>query len=428
MDAYLRKYLGREIMIIYFIVVTFIGVCGLYDTFVFWHNKVVAFQWSNGILSLITLVSVLLFVFKIISVSFSLATVIYSVFGNFYFIFLSGFFQGDIITHFLRDSFFVPILFVCIGLISGRAHLFISSALYYLLMVLFAFSEHSHYMFDNLFFFFMIMVGSAFGIYYFMKHLDKNLRRIDESNQAISQNNENLLKCKAELELNNDFKNHLISVISHDLRNEMGNVKMAIDFMQKNEETMTAEMRLKYDQNLSLAAERSMNMIDNFLVWAKSGKEGIVFNKETLELEKLVNAGIDQVKYRAEEKKIRIVAHDLFYFVQADYYSLLAVIRNLLHNAVKFSDKGSTITIQASQNDGHIVLQIIDQGIGISAEILEKLTNESLFVSTPGTLNEKGNGLGLPICFDFIKRNGGHIAINSKPGQGSTFSITLDKG
>jgi two-component system, sensor histidine kinase and response regulator len=135
---------------------------------------------------------------------------------------------------------------------------------------------------------------------------------------------------------------------------------------------------------------------------------------------------VDLLSATAEAKRIRIKCTrtaNLTAFADADM--LKTILRNLISNAIKFTGVNGVITIKAEDNDGEVTIGICDTGVGISAENLGKLFDVARVYSTPGTAKEKGTGLGLLLCKEFVEMHGGRIWVSSEPGRGSLFSFTL---
>jgi len=168
--------------------------------------------------------------------------------------------------------------------------------------------------------------------------------------------------------------------------------------------------------------------LKNLLTWARTQTGGIEINKELINLKELVEASIAPYKYSASKKNIEIATNvppDTN--ITIDRNTSMTIIGNLVNNAVKFTPEGGAITINHHENKDSIELHIIDTGVGMNSEVIGKLFRIDEDVSTIGTNNEKGTGLGLILCKEFINKNGGDIRVLSEVGKGSEFIITLSK-
>lgn len=222
----------------------------------------------------------------------------------------------------------------------------------------------------------------------------------------------------------NQLKDRIFSIIAHDLRGPLVNLSEVLKMLSKNQIT-TNEFK-----NLAPALSKDIiyttDLLENLLHWSRSQLEGFGIKKEYFDLRNLI---INEINYHlpaATLKKIRII-HDVFpgEMVYADMLMIQIVIRNLINNAIKFCNADSQIHITAAyQGAGAMQVCIEDNGIGISPQVLNKLFKDEN-ITTRGTLNEKGTGLGLMVCKDFINRNNGHISVTSTVGTGTKFCVTL---
>jgi signal transduction histidine kinase len=169
--------------------------------------------------------------------------------------------------------------------------------------------------------------------------------------------------------------------------------------------------------------------LENLLEWSRSQTGRIQMKPENIDLYKLVDDNVDFLQNQAGNKKIQLInkvaspTH-----VHADDNMLNTVIRNLISNAIKYTGEGGSITVSSYEKDGMVKISVIDTGIGIKPENIEKLFRIDVNYSTKGTADETGTGLGLILCKEFISRNKGEIWVESELGKGSTFKFTLPEG
>jgi signal transduction histidine kinase len=151
-------------------------------------------------------------------------------------------------------------------------------------------------------------------------------------------------------------------------------------------------------------------------------------NPETVDLNQLTEETLEQVKYTAQKKKIQVSASIMENTVaRADKQMMKAVMRNLLANAVKYTHPGGEVKITSMDTGNRVEITVSDNGVGMDTEKAERLFTEEVHESTRGTANEKGTGLGLILCKEFVEKNGGEIRVQSQPQRGSHFSFTLPK-
>jgi signal transduction histidine kinase len=188
----------------------------------------------------------------------------------------------------------------------------------------------------------------------------------------------------------------------------------------------------KYDSfaNTSIQyAQRVISLLENMLVWGRGQEDKIKYTPDKLNLSDIILTNLSIFKETADKKEISVnftqVGSSIAYI---DKDLLDIIIRNLLSNAVKYTPRGGRISIllkdKSSSGEG-LLLKICDNGIGIPPGRRENLFNSKEIVSTPGTENEKGTGLGLQLCHELIHINKGKIQVESKEGEGSCFSIFL---
>ncbi|OQY78516.1 MAG: hypothetical protein B6D45_02110 [Ignavibacteriales bacterium UTCHB3] len=171
---------------------------------------------------------------------------------------------------------------------------------------------------------------------------------------------------------------------------------------------------------------RALILLENLLAWSRSQIGVIRMQPKTINLSIIVNANISFVRDIAFAKGIKTenaVREDIV--VMGDDYAINLILRNLLTNAIKFSYADSVVRIEATQGESMVTVSVIDEGVGMDEESIQKVMNPELFHSTAGTNRERGTGLGIILVKEMIEQQGGTLTIKSKPAKGSTFSFTL---
>lgn len=230
-----------------------------------------------------------------------------------------------------------------------------------------------------------------------------------------------------ELERLNQLKDRIFSIIAHDLRGPLVNLSEVLKMIANDQ--ITNEEFKNISPTLSKDIIYTTDLLENILHWSRSQLKGYGINKEAFNLRNLI---INEINYHlpaAYLKKIKII-HDVFpgEMAYADMLMIQIVIRNIINNAIKFCNEGCEIHITATyQKDNMMLVCIQDNGIGMKEEVLNKLFKDEN-ITTRGTLNEKGTGLGLLVCKDFMKRNDGDITVTSIEGKGAKFCITIPVG
>ena len=246
--------------------------------------------------------------------------------------------------------------------------------------------------------------------------LDITERR--KTREQLKENEENLKKLNA-------TKDKFFSIIAHDLINPIGNIMNFSNLLTENFGNFNNEQNKEFIKDISEASKSTFNLLQNLLEWSRTQTNRIEFLPEIFNIEKIVNKNIVLLKSIANTKDISIISkvnskHKVF----ADKNMVTTIIRNLISNAIKFTVKGN-ITIYSEKDGNHIKTSIVDTGIGIKKENISKLFSLNKNISGTGTSGEKGTGLGLILCKEFVERNNGEIWIESEVGKGSKFIFTL---
>lgn len=225
----------------------------------------------------------------------------------------------------------------------------------------------------------------------------------------------------------NQSKDRLFSIIAHDLKNPFFGLIGLSEILVQDYDTTDDDYKKMLINDINILSVTTHQLLDNLLDWSRQQTNQISFHPELFSLKDSLDVAVKSLNQIARSKGITIQNNlRRAVLVTADKYMIDTVLRNLLSNALKFSDEGSVITADLTLNqDGTCSLSISDQGVGMSAEALEKIFTPSEKQKTTGTKGEKGSGLGLILCKDFTEKNGGTLRAESTPGQGSTFTITL---
>ncbi len=227
---------------------------------------------------------------------------------------------------------------------------------------------------------------------------------------------------KAEdLKISNETKNKLLSILAHDLRSPLGSIQNYLEIL--SELNLGEAERQSFEASLLNETKNTQQMLSNLLLWSKTQMEGVTVNLLPVNLKESVLPAIRVQQSLAVEKKIKIEENiNKSIMVLADRDMLQLVIRNLVNNAVKFTESGGQIGIDAKIQDGFCLITISDTGKGIPYEMQKDLFSLAI-KSTFGTQNEKGVGLGLSLCKEFTELQNGTIRFESEPDKGTRFFI-----
>ncbi len=233
-----------------------------------------------------------------------------------------------------------------------------------------------------------------------------------------------LLKAKAEdLEIINQTKNKMFSIVSHDLRAPISSIQSYLEILSEMDIDQQDSEKVRSD--LMQLTQSTDMMLSNLLMWSKSQMEGIVMNKKLMNLAETITPVITVFQPMAARKGVALNYYiDPEVQVIADKNMLQLVIRNILSNAIKFTHSGSDVSLNAGCEDSHCEIIIKDSGIGMNDHTKAAIFSNRAEPSY-GTNNEKGVGLGLSLSKEFIELQGGEIRFESEPGAGTTFYITM---
>jgi len=221
-------------------------------------------------------------------------------------------------------------------------------------------------------------------------------------------------------------KDKFFSIIAHDLRSPFNAVIGFSHILVEQIKLKDFEGIDEYAQIIIDSSNKAMDLLMNLMEWSLSQTGRMEFRPEYFDLNTIVNEVIILLKCSAEQKSI-ILANTLSPAIQvnADKAMLSTVLRNLISNAIKFTPFKGKIVVKSTNQHNQLTISVIDNGVGISKERIDKIFKIGEAYSTQGTKKEKGTGLGLILCKEFVERHGGNIWVESKEGIGSTFYFTL---
>ena len=241
---------------------------------------------------------------------------------------------------------------------------------------------------------------------------------------------ESIRQSERKLKSLNATKDKFFSIIAHDLRNPLASFQSMIELMATDYDSYDDDQKKKLIHSMYSSSINLNELLENLLNWSLSQKNELQLHGQKLFLKKLANEGIKNVEHGAIKKEITIknlISEDAVVF--CDQQATHTVLRNLLSNALKFSDQKGTIQLQSSlvsegSTNDHII-SVSDNGIGIQQSRVADIFRVDIQSSTPGTNNEKGSGLGLILCKELIEKQNGNIWIESEEGKGTTVYFTL---
>jgi signal transduction histidine kinase len=273
---------------------------------------------------------------------------------------------------------------------------------------------------------FALLIGFKIIIVARYRMVQKTNRLLDQKIGELEKTNDKLRKSAIALEQLNATKNRFFSIIAHDLKNPFNALLGFSEIISSSFNELTENEIREYIGILHESSQNLYKLLENLLKWSAARTGKIHFLPENFDLISLIRSEINFFALSAGKKGISIMGQlpdELL--INSDKLLLSSVIRNLIDNALKFTNKGGEIIIEARKLYSEVKVEITDTGIGIPYEIQRKLFLIGGDTCRKGTEKEEGGGLGLILCKELMEKAGGKIGVRSAPGGGSTFWLTL---
>lgn len=239
---------------------------------------------------------------------------------------------------------------------------------------------------------------------------------------------DSLKESNKELKILNTTKDKFFSIIAHDLRSPLQSLLGSSEILATEIKDLSQEEIITFGKGLNDNLKNLYVLLENLLYWAMMQRNTIEYNPTKINLFDLLHKIVDLTSFGAKKKNILLSNNiENGTFVFADIDMLRLILHNLLLNAIKFTPAEGRIIISSSNKGGFVEVSIQDTGVGIESDKSSELFNFNSITPTIGTEGEKGTGLGLPLCKEFVERCGGTIWVKSELGKGSKFNFTLPK-
>lgn len=266
---------------------------------------------------------------------------------------------------------------------------------------------------------------------FYVPHLDSKGKVVayylliqDITEQKIAE--QQLKQYASELKALNATKDKFFGIIAHDLKNPFASLIGASEILSNNPGQYDMDVIEKFGSLIFSSAKSGYALLENLLEWSRSQTGNITYNPKKLNFREIVEANLSSIRVSSNNKKIIIrseIIEDIK--ITADENMLNTIIRNLLSNAVKFTQEGGMVSVKTEINDNHLTVTVKDTGIGIPKDDINKLFKIDIKYTNIGTADERGTGLGLLLCKEFVERHSGKIWVESEEGNGSEFKFTL---
>jgi signal transduction histidine kinase len=265
-----------------------------------------------------------------------------------------------------------------------------------------------------------VLVFLLFQVYLLANHYAIAYKNLEQSNLDLEAK---VQTRTAELTKANQVREKLLSVVSHDVKGPLNSLRGVLD-IYKQGGFSDAEMKLltgKVEENMSTTSM----LMDNILLWTSSQLKGVQVSYSKFDLKELVEDHFKLFKTIADNKNVSLINSIGEQEVNSDKQILSLVLRNLIANAIKFSFENERIEVSSMVDESTLAIRIKDNGKGMRAEVAQSLFHGNASVSTEGTRFEKGTGLGLALCYDYLKHLNGEISVQSELNKGTTFTIRI---
>lgn len=353
------------------------------------------------------------------SIEKSYALIVYVIIVNIILVSVIFYYRGmdDLNFQLYRNIIDAPLLILSVALISGYKQT-LSVGIIFSFLVPFSFiitgnnNNNDIHIYSGI-----LIVATTIVASFFVKSLEKTMSKVKEQKETIELQKKILQKINKE-------KDDMFSIIAHDLRGPIGLTKEILDYWST--EGIDEDDRNELIELLKNSTLSTHNLLTNLLTWANSNNGHINYSPANNSLILTIKNVIENLLPQAQNKGITFevnIGNDFKAFYDEDMIS--TVLRNLSSNSIKFSNKGGVIKYNSIYENGIAIISVSDNGVGIEKGKAEKLFWEKEIITTLGTDNEKGSGLGLRICENFVKLNKGEIWVESKRGLGTTFSFSL---
>ncbi|QTA85150.1 hybrid sensor histidine kinase/response regulator [Desulfonema magnum] len=245
---------------------------------------------------------------------------------------------------------------------------------------------------------------------------------------TIQHQKKELSQLNARLSELNAAKDKFFSIIAHDLKSPFNGLINLTSFVVESFEDLDRKTIKEYMELIHNSSKETFTLLENLLEWSRSQTGRIIWNPRKTDIKDVVNKNLALFRQMADEKNIFLTNEiKKNIFVYADENMIATVIRNLVTNALKYTNSCGKVSVRYQDAGDFVEILVSDTGVGIEKEHIDKLFRIDIHYSTRGTAKEHGSGLGLILCKEFVEKNRGKIRVESEPGKGTTFGFTLMK-
>lgn len=264
----------------------------------------------------------------------------------------------------------------------------------------------------------LIILTSAYG----KRKARINLIALEK---LVNQRTIQLQEANQELFTANKAKDTFLSIIAHDLRNPFNAIRGFSRILLKDSELLSEEEKQELVQTIHRSSDNTYRLLESLLEWANVQKGNFKLNRKEFDISDILEKNLEMHNNLVSLKELNIKGEFKSTIVNADEAMIDTVVRNLLSNAVKFSYPGQSIVLRSKSKDGFVVVEVADQGMGMTDKQIDQLFKIDTVFTQEGTANETGTGFGLMLCKEFVELNGGEIWVESKKDVGTSFFFSI---
>jgi len=257
--------------------------------------------------------------------------------------------------------------------------------------------------------------------------LGQSQAELEQTHNELQETHEELEHVVEDLRALNASKDKFFSIVAHDLRGPFMPLLGTSELLAEMGSDLSSQQVEELGASLNRSAKNVYDLLNNLLEWSRLQMGRMEYDPQTINLTEIINRNLKLLVENAVQKELTLQGEETEteLTVYADEQMIDTVLRNLITNALKFTPKGGTITICSQEKGQFVEASVVDTGVGISAEDVDKLFKIDVHHSTSGTANEQGTGLGLIMCKEMVEQNGGQIWVESEIGKGTTFAFTV---
>lgn len=392
---------------------------------VFIENDNIEFFFNVATIA-VTAIMIMLVRLKHLTSTLGNAVIIYSIYIN---ILLSIVFKAswnNIDPIFLQVCLVYGIIMLYAGFSLKKQHVFIIGITFIVFYVIIAFVSKGYFLMQNMPLIVLLLGAYLFGVNVIVSVLNSYSLKQSELIENLTKSNKLLKEQSEAMDTLNKTKDKILSVIGHDLKTPASSIMGFSDLIERQSEKLQSDLLMKYSKLIYQSANRLNIFLSQILDWARiqSGKRNL--NLQVFDATEAISDAISLMHGTIYLKAIKIDANCTeIQRIKADRQMFATIVRNLLTNALKYTPNGGLITISSVKTEASYQFTIVDSGKGVSNEVLEKLFTDKMIESTPGTENEKGTGLGMAICSEYIRLHHGSIWAENILGNGAAFHFSI---